>query len=185
MWHRRIEETAPRRARTPGARVLTAGCALAALALTAGPAPGALAAPASAPAPGAAGSWSAVRPAPDTTAHTVTLVTGERVTLRADGTVVVTARPGATADYVTRRSDNDVFVIPMTALPYLGGTLDPALFNVSALVKAGVTTTTPVRVKATGGATAPRSGPAFGAALAKQAAAEAADGPVGGGPLFG
>ncbi|MFE2675872.1 hypothetical protein [Streptomyces hygroscopicus] len=187
MWHRRIEETAPRRARTPGARALTAGCALAALALTAGPAPGALAAPASAPtpAPGAAGSWSAVRPAPDTTAHTVTLVTGERVTLRADGTVVVTARPGATADYVTRRSDNDVFVIPMTALPYLGGTLDPALFNVSALVKAGVTTTTPVRVKATGGATAPPSGPAFGAALAKQAAAEAAEGSVGGGPLFG
>ncbi|WP_208928517.1 hypothetical protein, partial [Streptomyces rapamycinicus] len=64
-------------------------------------------------------------------------------------------RPGAEADYVTRRLDNDVFVIPLTALPYLGRTLDPALFNVSALAEAGVTTT-PVRVETTGGAAAPR-----------------------------
>ncbi|MEU4894848.1 hypothetical protein AB0B12_19790 [Streptomyces sp. NPDC044780] len=182
MRHRRIRETPAPRAVPRGPRVLTAGCALAALALTAGPAPGALAAPA--PARGAAATASAVPAAPDTAAHTVTLVTGERVTLRADGGVVVTARPGATADYVTQRVDNDVFVIPMTALPYLGRTLDPALFNVSALVKAGVTTT-PVRFEATAGATAPPSGAAFGAALAKQAGAEAAEGSVGDGPLFG
>ncbi|MGV9855468.1 hypothetical protein ACWDWU_42960 [Streptomyces sp. NPDC003442] len=178
MWYRRIRRTAAHGAGARGARALAAGCVLAALGLAAGPAPGALAAPTDRP-PTAVAS-----PAPDATAHTVTLVTGERVTLGADGSVVVAPRPGAEADYVTRRLDNDVFVIPLTALPYLGRTLDPALFNVSALAEAGVTTT-PVRVEAKGGATAPRSGPAFGAALAKQAGAEAAEGSVGDGPLFG
>ncbi|WP_413802569.1 hypothetical protein [Streptomyces iranensis] len=177
MWYRRIRRTAARGAGARGARVLATGCALAALGLAAGPAPGALAAPAE-------GTPTAVAsPVPDATAHTVTLVTGERVTLGADGSVVVAPRPGAEADYVTRRLDNDVFVIPLTALPYLGRALDPALFNVSALAEAGMTTT-PVRVEATGGATAPRSGPAFGAALAKQVGAEAAEGSVGDGPLF-
>ncbi|WP_445516065.1 hypothetical protein [Streptomyces sp. NEAU-174] len=187
MWYRRIRRTAARGARARGAgargvRALTAGCVLAALGLAAGPAPGALAAPAERVPTAVAA------PAPDATAqtvtHTVTLVTGERVTLGADGSVVVAPRPGAEADYVTRRLDNDVFVIPLTALPYLGRTLDPALFNVSALAEAGVTTT-PVRVEAKGGATAPRSGPAFGAALAKQVGAEAAEGSVGDRPLFG
>ncbi|WP_413104279.1 hypothetical protein [Streptomyces sp. Inha503] len=183
MWYRRIRRTAARGAGARGAgargvRALTAGCVLAALGLAAGPAPGALAAPAE-HTPTAVTS-----PATDATAHTVTLVTGERVTLGADGSVVVAPRPGAAADYVTRRLDNDVFVIPLTALPYLGRTLDPALFNVSALAEAGVTTT-PVRVEATGGATAPRSGPAFGAALAKQVGAEAAEGSAGDGSLFG
>ncbi|CDR04805.1 hypothetical protein [Streptomyces iranensis] len=178
MWYRRIRRTAARGAGARGARVLATGCALAALGLAAGPAPGALAAPAE-------GTPTAVTsPVPDAMAHTVTLVTGERVTLGADGSVVVAPRPGAEADYVTRRLDNDVFVIPLTALPYLGRALDPALFNVSALAEAGVTTT-PVRVEATGGATAPRSGPAFGAALAKQVGAEAAEGSAGDGPLFG
>ncbi|GAA3356060.1 hypothetical protein GCM10017744_021130 [Streptomyces antimycoticus] len=182
MWYRRIRQTAVRRAGARGARALVSGCVLAALGLAAGPAPGALAAPA--PMSGAATDASAVPVAPETTAHTVTLVTGERVTLRADGSVVVAPRPGAEADYVTRRLDNDVFVIPLTALPYLGRTLDPALFNVSALAEAGVTTT-PVRVEAAEGATAPPSGHAFGAALARQIGAEAAKGSVGEDPLFG
>ncbi|WP_413116440.1 hypothetical protein ACK1X7_40395 [Streptomyces sp. CY1] len=191
MWYRRIGQTAAHRAGRRGARALASGCVLAALGLTAGPAPGALAAPApvrgaatAAPLPGSATAASTVPVSAGTTAHTVTLVTGERVTLRADGSVVVAPRPGAEADYVTRRLDNDVFVIPLTALPYLGRTLDPALFNVSALAEAGVTTT-PVRARATAGATAPPSGPAFGAALAKQIGAEAAKGSVGEGPLFG
>ncbi|MCQ8190475.1 hypothetical protein [Streptomyces rugosispiralis] len=179
MRYRRIRRTAARGAGARGARALATGCVLAALGLAAGPAPGALAAPPSERTPTAAFS-----PVPDATSHTVMLVTGERVTLGADGSVVVAPRPGAEADYVTRRLDNDVFVIPLTALPYLGRSLDPALFNVSALAEAGVTTT-PVRIEATGGATAPRSGPAFGAALAKQVGAEAAKGSVGDGPLFG
>ncbi|MBI0297546.1 hypothetical protein JBE04_24555 [Streptomyces sp. PRKS01-29] len=179
MVYRRIRQPAARGAGARGARALAAGCVLAALGLAAGPAPGALAAsaertPAAVPAA-----------APDTAAHTVTLVTGERVTLGGDGSIVVAPRPGAEADYVTRRLDNDVFVIPLTALPYLGRTLDPALFNVSALAEAGVTTTSPVRVETTGRATAPRSGPAFGAALAQQVGAEAAEGSPGDGPLFG
>ncbi|GAA0992625.1 hypothetical protein [Streptomyces rhizosphaericus] len=178
MSYRRIRRTAARGTGARGARALATGCALAALGLAAGPAPGALAAPAERTPTAVAAA------APDATAHTVTLVTGERVTLGADGSVVVAPRPGAEADYVTRRLDNDVFVIPLTALPYLGRTLDPALFNVSALAEAGVTTT-PVRVAAKAGATAPRSGPAFGAALAKQVGAEAAEGSVGDRPLFG
>ncbi|GAA0661186.1 hypothetical protein GCM10009548_30530 [Streptomyces malaysiensis subsp. malaysiensis] len=195
MRYRPIRQTTVRRrAGIRGARALATGCALAVIGLAAGPAPGALAAPApmERPATSAAAVHGTAAPgttvhgtaAPDATAHTVTLVTGERVTLHADGSVVVAPRPGAEADYVTRRLDNDVFVIPMTALPYLGRTLDPALFNVSALAEAGVTTT-PVRIEATGGVTAPPSGPAFGAALAKQVGAEAAEGSVGGGPLFG
>ncbi|AGP53393.1 hypothetical protein M271_08875 [Streptomyces rapamycinicus NRRL 5491] len=45
MWYRQIRRTAARGAGARGARALAAGCVLAALGLTAGPAPGALAAP--------------------------------------------------------------------------------------------------------------------------------------------
>lgn len=189
MWHPRIRRTAVserergavRRRPREGGRLATTGGVVLGLALTLAPAPGALAAPVPVPA-GTYHPPTMPATADDRPSHTVTLVTGERVTLGADAGVVVAPRRGASAaNYVTERLDNDVYVIPLTALPYLGTVLDPALFDVSALVRAGLTAT-PVRVE---GGTAPAPGPAFGAALAHQTAAQAAAKRVGDGPLFG
>ncbi|AXK32713.1 hypothetical protein DVA86_08680 [Streptomyces armeniacus] len=188
----------PPTARTarPAAALGVAALALA-LALGTAPAatPGAAAAAPPTPAPADAGERAAADPTArtaSTAARTVTLVTGDRVTLLGDGDRPGVAfdpragdRTGERADgdgrFVTRYEDGDAYVIPADALPYLGRALDPALFNVSALVRAGLTTT-PIRAE---GGSAPRPGPAFGAALAKQAAADAAHGGTGGGTLFG
>ncbi|MGW1594140.1 S8 family serine peptidase [Streptomyces sp. NPDC002343] len=101
--------------------------------LPAGPAV-ARAAPAAAPAPGAA------------TPATVTLVTGDRVTVTDLGhgrrTVTVRRPQGATGAVRIQRSDGHLSVVPDEALPYLrAGTLDRRLFDVGGLIRQGLTDT--------------------------------------------
>ncbi|MBL1080893.1 S8 family serine peptidase [Streptomyces actinomycinicus] len=89
---------------------------------------------------------------PPPTAHTptaaagttVTLVTGDEVTVTDLGhgrqTVTVQRPRGATGAVRTRRSDGDLTVVPDEALPYLrAGTLDRRLFDVSGLIRQGLT----------------------------------------------
>ncbi|MFF7973406.1 S8 family serine peptidase [Streptomyces sp. NPDC007905] len=75
---------------------------------------------------------------------TVTLVTGDRVTVTdlAHGRKTVTVRrpTGATGAVRTQMSDGDITVVPDEALPYLrAGTLDRRLFDVSGLIRQGLT----------------------------------------------
>ncbi|MET9087872.1 S8 family serine peptidase [Streptomyces sp. NPDC004237] len=89
-----------------------------------------------------------------TSAQTITLVTGDTVTLTAaaDGKYGVDVRHGKGRDAVTFLSseqNGEVSVVPSDAIPLLrAGRLDPALFNVTQLVKQGYaderTGTTPV-----------------------------------------
>lgn len=73
--------------------------------------------------------------------HTVTLITGDRVTVTdmSDGTHAVeidTAVPGAGAR--TYEAAGELHVLPEQALPYVAsGVLDPDLFNVSLLIEYG------------------------------------------------
>ncbi|GIF72590.1 S8 family serine peptidase [Asanoa siamensis] len=97
----------------------------------------------------AAGSASAApggssgRPAPAT--HTITLITGDVVTVNATGdagdsggTISVEGPDGGPADARIVQSAGDVYVYPDAAAPYLGkGVLDRRLFNVTDLVAAG------------------------------------------------
>ncbi|MGW1914301.1 S8 family serine peptidase [Streptomyces sp. NPDC002076] len=83
-------------------------------------------------------------PAPATTATTVTLVTGDKVTVTDLGhgkKAVTVQRPkGATGAVRTQRSDGEISVVPDEALPYLrAGTLDRRLFDVSGLIRQGLT----------------------------------------------
>ncbi|MFG3012429.1 S8 family serine peptidase [Streptomyces cinerochromogenes] len=80
----------------------------------------------------------------DTT--TVTLVTGDKVTVTDLGhgrrTVTVQRPRGAPGAVRTRRSDGDLTVVPDEALPYLrAGILDRRLFDVSGLIRQGLTDT--------------------------------------------
>ncbi|MGQ5637273.1 MULTISPECIES: S8 family serine peptidase [unclassified Streptomyces] len=101
-----------------------------------------------------AGPAAAAAPAPHTTAPapagtaagavTVTLVTGDKVTVTDLGhgkkTVTVRRPEGATGAVRTQRSDGDISVVPDEALPYLrAGTLDRRLFDVSGLIRQGLT----------------------------------------------
>ncbi|MEU7702143.1 hypothetical protein [Streptomyces sp. NPDC039028] len=75
---------------------------------------------------------------------TVTLVTGDRVTLTDLGggrqTVTVDRAAGATGAIRSRISNGRVTVVPDEARPYLdSGALDPRLFDVTGLVEQGVT----------------------------------------------
>ncbi|MFF8590406.1 S8 family serine peptidase [Streptomyces sp. NPDC015220] len=84
-----------------------------------------------APAPGAPGG-----------ARTVTLVTGDKVTVTELGggkeTVTVDRPAGATGAVRTQAAGGDVTVVPDEALPYLrAGRLDRRLFDVSALLRQG------------------------------------------------
>ncbi|MET7696610.1 S8 family serine peptidase [Streptomyces sp. NPDC005485] len=78
------------------------------------------------------------------TAQTVTLVTGDKVTVTdlADGkkTVAVTRPEGAGGAVRTQVANGAVTVVPDEALPYLrAGTLDRRLFDVSGLIRQGLT----------------------------------------------
>lgn len=82
---------------------------------------------------------------------TVTLVTGERVTVQTapDGRPVVAelaggAEPDATIVQFTWAGD--LYAVPVLALPYLPNVLDPSLFNVSYLARAGLVDGVPVAV---------------------------------------
>ncbi|MFC0434612.1 hypothetical protein [Kutzneria buriramensis] len=125
--------------------------------------------------------------------HIVTLVTGDRVVVQDVGgrqTATVMPRPGSTGDFVNQRVDGDLYVVPATALPYLGTSLDRSLFDVSALIRDGVTDQVPVQVAGSApgvrdGKVTAESGTAFGAALAAQAGRDAKNHFVTRGPLFG
>ena len=125
--------------------------------------------------------------------HTVTLVTGDQVVVRDAGgrqTATVVPRPGSTGDFVNQRVDNDLYVIPATALPYLGTSLDRSLFDVSALIRDGITNHVPVQVTGSApgvqdGKVTTESGAAFGAALAAQAGRDAKNHFATPGSLFG
>ncbi|HEY6737958.1 MAG TPA: hypothetical protein VI076_03845, partial [Actinopolymorphaceae bacterium] len=83
---------------------------------------------------------------PGTSSATVTLITGDRVRLdTVDGQETATVLPpeGTDADdpgstYARFHWEGDLYVVPSEALPYLGTTLDPRLFDVSYLVEAGL-----------------------------------------------
>ncbi|MFF9284568.1 S8 family serine peptidase [Streptomyces griseosporeus] len=86
------------------------------------------------------------RPAERTAAasRTVTLVTGDKVTVTDLGggrrTVSVERPRGATGAVRTRVADGEITVVPDEALPYLrAGRLDRRLFDVSALIRQGLT----------------------------------------------
>ncbi|MFJ8490336.1 S8 family serine peptidase [Streptomyces sp. NPDC094038] len=93
---------------------------------------------------------------PSTTAppQTVTLITGDTVTLTPgpDGKYGVAVRQGkgrAAVTFLSSEKNGEISVIPSDAIPLLqAGRLDPALFNVTQLVKQGYaderTATTPV-----------------------------------------
>lgn len=102
--------------------------------------------------------------------HTVTLVTGDQVIVRtpANGKPTYLTRPvvgsGGFASYQDGTGDH--YVIPAVALPYVGRQLDPSLFDVSALIRNGVTPTVPGF----------RTGEAFTAALRERIGADIAAG---------
>lgn len=87
------------------------------------------------------------RPAPsgnaDRTPVTVTLITGDRVTVTpgvhgATGSVDVERAPGATGSVRVSTEGRDTYVYPDEALPYLAtGRLDKQLFDVTQLVAQG------------------------------------------------
>ncbi|WP_329398569.1 S8 family serine peptidase [Streptomyces melanogenes] len=109
-----------------GARLVPIGLAL--VLLPVGPAVGS---PQEAPAP--------VR----STAHTVTLLTGDKVTVADLGggrkAVTVERARGATGAVRSQTVDGRVRVVPDEARPYLAdGTLDPRLFDVSGLIEQGL-----------------------------------------------
>ncbi|GHA55359.1 peptidase [Streptomyces tauricus] len=77
-------------------------------------------------------------------AHTVTLVTGDRVTVTELGggrrTVTVERAKGATGAVRTQTANGALTVVPDEALPYLrAGTLDRRLFDVDELIRQGLT----------------------------------------------
>ncbi|SOE75491.1 Serine protease, subtilisin family [Streptomyces sp. OV198] len=96
---------------------------------------------------GPAGAAEAAAPAATRTAsatHTVTLVTGDKVTVTDLGagrkTVTVERPRGATGAVRTQVTNGAVSVVPDEALPYLrAGTLDRRLFDVSELIRQGLT----------------------------------------------
>ncbi|MFF0163625.1 S8 family serine peptidase [Streptomyces sp. NPDC005263] len=126
--------------------------------------------------PAAAGSGSQVS-APDTTpvrggaetgatkTQTVTLITGDTVSLSTgpDGKSAVDVQRGKgreTATFVSSEKDGEVSVLPTDAIPLVNaGRLDPALFNVTQLVKQGYadakTGATPVIATYTKGSATP------------------------------
>lgn len=77
-------------------------------------------------------------------AHTVTLVTGDKVTVTDLGggrrSVTVDRPRGAAGPVRTRVSDGHITVVPREAEPYLrAGTLDERLFDVTELIRQGLT----------------------------------------------
>ncbi|MCN9243655.1 S8 family serine peptidase [Streptomyces sp. RY43-2] len=91
----------------------------------------------------ASGAPAPVRTAAATAAQTVTLVTGDKVTVTDLGggkqTVTVERPQGATGAVRTDVANGDVTVVPDEALPYLrAGTLDRRLFDVSGLIRQGL-----------------------------------------------
>lgn len=103
--------------------------------------------------------------APHTDTQTVTLITGDTVSVTTgpDGKSAVDIERGkgrAAATFLSTERDGEVSVMPMDAIPLVkAGRLDPALFNVTQLVKQGYadskTGTTPVIATYTSGSATP------------------------------
>ena len=90
------------------------------------------------------GTAARTRAATASAARTVTLVTGDKVTVTDLGggkkTVTVERPEGATGAVRTQVANGAVTVVPDEALPYLrAGTLDRRLFDVSELIRQGLT----------------------------------------------
>lgn len=111
--------------------------------------------------PGAAGSapagtGTAAGTRPPAPATIVTLITGDRAVVRTapsgHQTVAFLPRTGTQRSFVTRRIGADLYVIPAGVVPYLGRSLDLALFDVSALVRDNPDGRIPVRVSYAAGA---------------------------------
>lgn len=115
--------------------------------------------PVTAPVPGGAGNGA-------TTTATLTLITGDTVSLTtgADGRNAVDVRRGKgreAATFLSTERDGEVSVLPSDAIPLVrAGRLDPALFNVTELVKQGYTDartgSTPVIATYTKGSATPQ-----------------------------
>ncbi len=92
---------------------------------------------------GAAGSGTATAPAllPAGQTHTVTLLTGDVVTVTGakTGCPIVSVRPAAPSGVLNRGCgpDGHVRVVPAKVAPLVGKALDPALFDVTALILDG------------------------------------------------
>lgn len=130
------------------------------------------------------------------TTRTVTLLTGDQVVVRTGpGHTSATIRPavasGVRSVVTTMRLGEQAYAVPAVARPYLGRYLDPSLFDVSSTAAAGSTvkvdlaysgstkpvvpgiTVTSARGGLAAGYLTPRSAEVFGAALARQAVADA------------
>lgn len=142
----------------------------------------------------------------------IVLITGDVVLLttapdgRQQAAVAHHATTGAGAQFQTFNRGSDLYVVPASALPYLGRTLDPSLFDVTALGRSGHPTQYRVAVRSapgrthaalagirlrstgsdasTGGVDA-ATGPTFGRALARQAVRDRSSGRYGGGLFAG
>jgi hypothetical protein len=95
-------------------------------------------------------------PAPDP-AGVALLPTGDAVRLagtaaRPQVHVLPAARSGIGGAALTFTSGGDVYVVPASARPYLGRLLDPGLFDVSRLIRAGLRGRVPVRLALAPGA---------------------------------
>ena len=129
----------------------------------------------------------------DSPARTLTLITGDRVTLTPmpDGRpgLSVQPRPGGSTAFVTERGGGDLYVIPADAQPFLGRQLDVSLFDVSVTDSAGripvvLSGSAPpgvVLTDRTHGYVTPESAAEFGAALHRDAVAGVAGAPILGG----
>ncbi|MEV6594543.1 S8 family peptidase [Streptomyces acidicola] len=121
--------------------------ALWAVAGAAGLLAGAITPAAAAPAPGSPVTVPGPTPAAGTApaVQTVTLITGDTVTLTAgpDGKNAVDVRRGEgreAATFLSSERDGEISVLPADAIPLVqAGRLDPALFNITQLVKQGYT----------------------------------------------
>jgi hypothetical protein len=96
------------------------------------------------------------------TSTTVTLITGDRLRVSQAPGGALTAYPvkaGSSTGYVQMTWGGDLYMIPDAAVPYLGTLLDPRLFDVSYLVRAGLSgsrsTSIPVTITGTPGSSVP------------------------------
>ncbi len=133
-------------------------------------------APASSAPAGSAPARSAPAGAVATGSKNVRLVTGDLVNVQTDadgrqGTSVVRANPhGALGKFEKFNLGKDMYVVPASAVPYLGSTLDLSLFDVTRLTPSTVPTVTYRAGRPHTGL--PAFGPEFGAALERQAKAD-------------
>ncbi len=81
-------------------------------------------------------------PTTTTTAHDVTLVTGDRLTVHSDGRVSIAPNPDRKGiKFMSYEDKGGRYVIPSDAIPLItAGNIDGQLFNVSKLIEFGYTT---------------------------------------------